>query len=96
MAQTYNPRALVSVSKDLVSSPLGDEAVILSLACGQYFSLNPVAAVVWARLKTPASVAELRAVILDTFEVNEEVGERDLHAFLEALLKRKLIEIENG
>jgi len=35
-------------------------------------------------------------VILDAFEVNEEVGERDLHAFLEALLKRKLIEIENG
>lgn len=96
MPKPYSPDALVSVAKDLVSSPLGDETVILSLARGQYFSLNPVAAALWERLKTPARVAELRAVIMESFEVNEEAGERDLQAFLGEMQKRKLIEIENG
>jgi coenzyme PQQ synthesis protein D (PqqD) len=50
------------------------------------FSLNEVGGRVWELLATPRSLDELRASVVQEFEVTDAEAERDLRAFLDELL----------
>ena len=88
--------AVVVASKDQFSCPLGDDTVILDLKAGLYFSLDNVGTVIWQLIQQPKSVKELRAVILETFEVEPQVCERDLRALLQELAGKNLVEIRDA
>jgi hypothetical protein len=47
-------------------------------------------------VQEPRSVRELRAAILEEFEVDPEVCDRDLRALLRELEDRKLVEIRDA
>ena len=64
----------------VVSCPLGNDTVILDLTARLYFSLDNVSAMIWQLIQQPKSVKELREAILETFEVERGVCERDLLA----------------
>ena len=55
--------------------------------------LNPVAAFIWARLKTPASLSELSAAVAAEFGVEHDVALADCSEFVEELQRRGLIEV---
>ena len=93
MESVISDPAVVVASKDQFSCPLGDDTVILDVKAGLYFSLDNVGAMVWQLIQQPKSVREIREAILETFEVEPEVCERDLLALLRDLAGRKLIEI---
>jgi Coenzyme PQQ synthesis protein D (PqqD) len=63
---------------------------------GLYFSLDNVGALVWQLVQEPTSVTELRAAILERYEVEPEVCERDLLALLRELADRNLVEIRDA
>jgi len=88
--------AVVVASKDQFSCPLGDDTVILDLKAGLYFSLDNVGTVIWQLIQQPKSVKDLRAAILETFEVAPEVCERDLRALLQELVGKNLVEIRDA
>jgi len=93
MESVISDPSVVVASKDQFSCPLGDDTVILDVKAGLYFSLDNVGAMVWQLIQQPKSVREIREAILETFEVEPEVCERDLLALLRDLAGRKLIEI---
>jgi len=88
--------SVVVAGKDQFSCPLGDDTVILDVKAGLYFSLDNVGAMVWQLIQQPKSVREIREAILENFEVEPEVCERDLLALLRDLAGRKLIEIRDA
>jgi len=96
MENAISDSALVVVTKDQSSCPLGDDTVILDLKAGLYFSLTNVGAMIWQLIQQPKSVKELREAILETFEVEREVCERDLQALLRDLATRNLVEIRDA
>jgi len=96
MECVISDEAVVVASKDQFSCPLGDDTVILNLKAGLYFSLDNVGTVIWQLIQQPKSVKELRAVILETFEVAPEVCERDLRALLQELVGKNLVEIRDA
>ena len=96
MESVISDPSVVAASKDQFSCPLGDDTVILDLKAGLYFSLDNVSALVWQLIQQPRSVRELREAILETFEVEPEVCEQDLHALLRDLVGRNLIEIRDA
>jgi len=55
--------------------------------------LNPVAAFIWARLKTPASLAALAAAVAAEFGVGDDVALADCRDFVADLERRGLIEV---
>lgn len=70
---------------DHAACELGGEAVLLDLNTGVYYGLDPVGTRVWRLLQQPRSLAELRDLVVDEFDVSPERCEADLAAFLESL-----------
>lgn len=83
----------VVAARDQVSAQMDGEAVILSLADGVYYGLNPVGASVWTLLEQPRTVAELRDAIVAEYEVDAPTAEADLRALLGDMAGRGLVEL---
>jgi len=96
MATSLSVRSIVVASPDQVSCPLGEEAAILSLSKTIYYGLNPVGARVWALLKTPTTIGDLRDMLVKEYEVDAERCERDLLDLLEKMSVEGLIQISKA
>jgi Coenzyme PQQ synthesis protein D (PqqD) len=88
--------SIVVASPQQVSCALGEEAAILNTKNSVYYGMNDVGASVWALLKAPRRVSELRDEILREYDVDEERCERDVLALLESLRSEGLIEVRDG
>ncbi len=82
---------IVVAAPEQISCPLGEEAAILNLKNSVYYGMNPVGARVWVLLKQPKSVTELRDVLLEEYEVDQERCEKDLLALLGTMRDEGLI-----
>ena len=51
------------------------------------YTLNDVGAFIWENLAEPASIADLKELILDGYEANTEQVLADLPIFLEEMIK---------
>jgi ornithine carbamoyltransferase len=83
----------VVAARDQVSAQLDGEAVVLSLADGIYYGLDPVGATVWTLLEQPRTVAELRDAVVAEYEVDAPTAEADLLRLLADLADRGLVEV---
>lgn len=96
MATSLSVRSIVVASPDQVSCPLGEEAAILSLNKTIYYGLNPVGARVWALLRSPTTISDLRDALVREYDVDSERCERDLLELLEKLSIEGLIQISKA
>jgi hypothetical protein len=85
--------ARIVVSRDQVSSHLGDEAAILSLKNGVYYGLNPVGARVWNLIQEPRTFGELHTILASEYEVDGPRLESDLRSLIGQLAEQRLVEI---
>ena len=92
MLNDLAPTTTVVAITEQASVDLDDEAAILNLKTGVYFGLNEVGAWIWKMIQQPRTVAEVRAALLDEFEVTPEQGEADLQALLREMVQHQLIE----
>jgi len=67
-----------------------DEALILDLSTGIYFSLNPVATEVWQGLQAGQSLAQISGDISHRYGIGEDNACADVNQFAEELRKMKL------
>jgi hypothetical protein len=85
----------VVAAKDQVSCRLGDEAAILALDSGVYYSLNRVGARIWALLQEPVVVQHLHETLLLEYDIEPDRLDRDLTDLLDRLAAEGLIEVLN-
>ena len=85
--------ATVKASRDQVSCELGQDAAILHLGSGVYYTLNPVGARVWAIVQQPVALRQLRETLLAEYDVTPDRLDQDLGSLLDDLLSQGLIEI---
>lgn len=84
----------ISLSDEQVACELQGEMVVLSLADGEYYGLNPVAAAVWRHIENPVRVSTLRDALLNEFSgVTEERCTAELARLLAELRDLRLIRI---
>ena len=88
-------RSVVTVSKDQISCDLGGEAAILNLASGVYFGLDAVGASVWELIQQPRTVAEIKAALVQEYDVEAVRCETDLQALLEDMMTAGLVQIDH-
>ena len=81
----------VTVPDSVLSTELQNEGVLLNLATGEYFGLDEVGMEMWKILRANGDVDEARAVLLEQFDVTDDVLARDLREFIATLAKRKLL-----
>lgn len=81
-----------TVSKNVVAREVGGELVLLDLASGQYFGLDPVGGRIWELLsERPHDLKELCDQIEAEFDAPRERIETDLRALTEQLSEQELI-----
>jgi hypothetical protein len=86
------PDAVFEPAPDVISTEVGDEAVLLDLHSGNYFSLNRVGAFLWRELAEARQPLDaVRARLRGRFDVSEEVARRDLVGFVNHLKRQNLV-----
>lgn len=78
-------------SAHITATVLDDEAVLLNLANGVYYSLNPVGTAIWEQLTESRSLEEVHAAVCRQFDVTEEAARQDLVALVSRLRDEGLI-----
>lgn len=79
----------------MVAREVAGEMVLLDLASGIYFGLDPVGSRVWARLAdSQAGLSDLADVVEAEFDAPRNVIEHDLVQLLEQLAEKGLVEVD--
>lgn len=91
MALDFAPDIALMAVADHASCELGGEAVVLNLDTGTYYGLDQVGTRAWQVLQQPRSLAELRDLIVDEFDVTPERCEADLLSFVASLNAHGLV-----
>ena len=81
----YAPR------EEVASELIDGEAIIIDLSTGMYFSLDRVGGRIWALLANQASLGEIRACLVNEYQVDEQVAGEDLENLAQQLLAENLI-----
>jgi len=77
---------------DMLYAPVGtEEAVMMSVAAGQYYGLNAVAARIWELLAQPMTLAQLCAQICQEFEVDAQTCEAAVARFVGELIDNGIV-----
>ena len=87
--------AALKVSSDVVFRELDGEAIVLNLATGVYFGLDPVGTRMWEVLGTNGTVESAYDALLAEFDVEPEQLRRDLYELIEKLREHGLLEIND-
>jgi hypothetical protein len=80
-----------TISDQAIANRVGDEMVVLHLANGTYFGLDPVGALLWEGLASGDRPSQVCEKILEHFEVDRATAEHDLRTFLGELADSELI-----
>lgn len=81
----------VIIPTHVMARRVGDENVMLDLANGAYFGLDPVGARVWQLLAQGVTLGEACDAMMEEYEVSREDLERDVIGLAEHLASSGLI-----
>jgi Coenzyme PQQ synthesis protein D (PqqD) len=79
------------ISDQAIANTVGDEMVVLHLANGTYYGLDPVGAILWEALSQDELPSHACEVILERFDVERATVEQDLRQFLGELAQNGLV-----
>ena len=80
-----------TIPNQVMARTVGDETVILDLASGTYFGLDPVGARVWQLIGEGKELAEICETMLEEYEVATERLQADVMRLAAELAERNLI-----
>ncbi len=81
----------VSIPAQVMARTVGEETVILDLASGTYFGLDPVGARIWGLMGEGRTLAQVCGQMLEEYEVSREELERDTLKLAQELAAQGLI-----
>ena len=79
------------IPEQVMFRQVGDETVILDLASGTYFGLDPVGARIWQLLSEGSSLGQIVTTLVDEFDVSQEQLRKDVDALVALLMARGLL-----
>ena len=86
----------MKIKKELVKRDIAGDTILVPVGKTVYdsnglFILNELGAFLWDRLEKAESEGALLQMILDEYEVTEDVAAKDLHSFLDDLRELGII-----
>lgn len=79
------------ISDQAIANTVGDEMVVLHLANGTYYGLDPVGVILWDALTREELPSHACETILARFDVERATVEHDLRQFLGELADNGLV-----
>ena len=90
----FSANTVFKRKKDLLSSRMDQETVMMHPESGKYFSLNPVATRIWELLEVPLTYNKLLNILISEFDVPSEVCQKETKEFLQTLIEKDIIEVK--
>lgn len=81
----------ISIPSQVMARTVGDETVILDLANGTYYGLDPVGARMWQLMSEGNSLSAVCETMLDEYDVTREALASDILRLTEELLTKGLL-----
>lgn len=72
------------------------EMVLLDMNSENYFGLDEIGTAIWQAMQEKKILKEVFEVLLEQYEVESEVLEKDLLDFVEKLVESGLVEVEKN
>jgi hypothetical protein len=96
MTEQINEHSIVVAVPAQVSADLPDgEVVILNMADGVYYGMNPVGGRIWSLISQPRRVGEIRDTLLNEYDIEPERCMQEVLALLKELLDQGLVQIQD-
>lgn len=86
----------VAINPEILNSQIDDETVLLNIEFGKYFGLDPIASVVWSKLKNATQVSGLIQNLVEEYNVSLTECEQDTLKLLQEMLDSQLIKIQHS
>ncbi len=83
----------VQRNRQLLTSNMDDEIVMLSLENGEYYGINAVWRRIWELIDSPMALADISAALQSEFDVTPSDCTRDVVAFVRELAQRQIVTI---
>lgn len=96
MTPAVNVNNVVIRTNEIVSSDMDGETIMMSLDKGMYYGLNAIATRIWELIEKPLPVSELCNILVNEFEVDRDLCQRDVCRFLGELQGDDLIKVVAG
>jgi coenzyme PQQ synthesis protein D (PqqD) len=93
MTEVARHHTISRLDANLPSTVIDDELVMLHLDRSLYIGLNEVGSRVWELLETPRTVSDLCTDLTREFDIEADVCESEVVAFLQSLVEVDLIEV---
>jgi len=88
-------RTKVTFSESVFAQEVDGEMVLLDMNSENYFGLDAVGTDIWQAMQEKETLQEVLNVLLDQYEVEEEVLKKDLLNFVDKLQESGLITVLN-
>lgn len=86
--------SMVVASPNQISCDVADEAVLLSMQCGEYFGLNPVGASIWRLIQERRVVEDVVDALLEEYSgITAEECRREVLGFLAEMSALGFVEV---
>ena len=96
MQEEVSRASTVRIREDAIFRKLEGEAVVLNLATGTYYGLDPVGTRIWELIQEQGRADAVLEAILHEYEVEPARCEQDLLLLLRKLYAKGLIELIDG
>jgi hypothetical protein len=93
MTATLDLSRRIAIRPDVLARNVGDETVILDLASGTYFGLDPVGARVWTLSQRGRSLGEICDTLVAEYDVARERLEADVARLAGELSRAQLVDL---
>jgi ornithine carbamoyltransferase len=85
----------VTFAETVFAQEVDGEMVLLDMNSENYFGLDAVGTDIWQAMQEKGTLVEVLALLLEQYNVEEEVLKRDLVAFVEKLQENGLVDIKD-
>ncbi|GIT98594.1 PqqD family protein [Sulfurovum sp. TSL1] len=84
----------ITFSDTVFAQEVDGEMVLLDMESENYFGLDEVGTAIWQAMQEKETLKEVFKTLLEQYDVEEEVLEKDLSEFVDKLLKSGLVKVE--
>ena len=86
----------VTFAETVFAQEVDGEMVLLDMESENYFGLDEVGTAIWQAMQEKETLKEVLDVLLEQYEVEEEMLEHDLSDFVGKLVESGLVKVEKN
>ena len=86
----------VTFAETVFAQEVDGEMVLLDMESENYFGLDEVGTAIWQAMQEKDTLKEVLNVLLEQYEVEEEMLENDLSDFIGKLVESGLVKVEEN